>query len=122
MKGVDRKHTISTRINDKEYENFQKCLGEDGGSSSEFLRRLIKNKYEKMFPYNKVKLKPIKEKEPELTFEQKCEAIGGEVAKNKYGQRICRRVLHRNDFGEALEDIPLDKSLDEYMKDLETNE
>src|SRR3990167_7792181 len=102
---------LVVRLNKQEKEILERCLKYIGSTASEFIRSLIKNKSEKMFPYYKVKGRPIRKLEVELTVEQKCEMIGGRILKNEHGLLVCRTQESKSKFGSSHIDLNLDDSV-----------
>lgn len=82
---------IHLTLDDQEALNLEVLRSKYGGSIQIQIRRLIQNAFEKEFGGYKaeVKVKPIKEPEPELTDEQFCEQKGGKVMRDK-GIMVCR--------------------------------
>ena len=69
-----REKLIQIRLSVREAAMLEGLLKDAGCKTSEMVRRLIAGE--------------IHEKEPELTWEQKCEAIGGDVAE-KFNAKGC---------------------------------
>jgi hypothetical protein len=79
-----REKLIQIRLSVREAAMLDGLLKDAGCKTSEMIRRLIAGEYHKLNPpYKAGTPRMIHEKEPELTWEQKCEAIGGEV-----GERV----------------------------------
>ena len=109
---------IVIRLSITEKETLDKCVESLGCKKSEFIRSLIRQKGEKMFPYYKVKGRPImgQSEETPLTVEQMCEAIGGRLIKEK-GVMVCRTQEYKNALSEGHVDLDLTKEvLKPYLK------
>ena len=112
-KRKDTRRALVFRMSDKEWEMFDKCVEEFGSKKTEFLKLLIKTKYEKMFPYytRSLRVIPSKEQDTPLTLEQKCEMIGGKIVKDNTGNKICKIQLYKNAFSEGFNEVPLQHDL-----------
>ena len=65
-------------LDERTGELLTALLRKYGGKPTEFLRGLIRERYETAFPSYKMKSSEIERaKEPELTPEQWCESVGG---------------------------------------------
>lgn len=106
------KKIIQVRLSEVEADHLDQITERLGCSLSEFIRRLIDAKYEKMFPaYMGGKKTPtpkiIQEPEPKLTPEQQCEAHGGRVMRSEdNGRLVCFIQAPNCDPGSGSE-IPL---------------
>jgi hypothetical protein len=88
-----RKDSIRIRLSEVEVDHLKQMIEGDGCGVSEFVRRLISAKWEKLNPAYKVAGKIVVNSGPKLTPEQQCEAQGGKVQLgtefNLAGKRVC---------------------------------
>ena len=103
---------INLILSEIEAKNLTILLEKYGGRATEYFRTLLRNAFEKEYGGYKFtgsikKIKEIKEPEQEMTLEQKCEFIGGQIVKDNAGSKVCKKWIYKNKFGESFIDIPL---------------
>ena len=121
-----KKIMIAFKLSEREKDMLNQVLEVSGCNMSEFFRGYIRDKHEKKFPYNSVKMiRPImKESNPleEMTLEQLCEMGGGEIVKDG-GVKVCRTYYVRNALSQSYEDTPMSRDmLVQKIKDKKNSE
>lgn len=121
-------YKLIVAFSDQERKDLDMCLEALGKTASEFVRSLITDRRQELFPYYKVRPSSLvvadseggeaKSKKEELTKEQICERMGGRIVKRN-GVSVCEIESLNRITGKKYvsNEIPLDlvskKMLDE---------